>query len=42
VAKNFPQVTMVDTWTLFANEQGDAKESEFPQLLHHNALGYAK
>lgn len=42
VAKNFPQVTMVDTWTLFANEQGDAKESEFPDLLHPNALGYAK
>jgi len=42
VAKNFPQVTMVDTWTLFANEQGDAKESEFPDLLHPNQAGYIK
>jgi hypothetical protein len=42
VARKFPQVTMVDTWTLFANEQGDAKKSEFPDLLHPNKLGYAK
>ena len=42
VAKGFPQVTMVDTWTLFANEKGDAKESEFPDLLHPNQMGYAK
>jgi len=42
VAKNFPQVTLVDTWTLFANEQGDAKEAEFPDLLHPNQAGYAK
>jgi lysophospholipase L1-like esterase len=42
VAKNFPQVTLVDTWTLFANEQGDAKESEFPDLLHPNQAGYSK
>lgn len=42
VAKKYPQVTMVDTWTLFANEQGDAKEVEFPDLLHPNQLGYSK
>lgn len=42
VAKKFPQVTMLDTWTLFANEQGDAKEPEFPDLLHPNQVGYAK
>ncbi|MBM3968121.1 MAG: G-D-S-L family lipolytic protein, partial [Planctomycetes bacterium] len=42
VAKGFPQVTMVDTWTLFANEQGDAKEVEFPDLLHPNPSGYTK
>jgi lysophospholipase L1-like esterase len=42
VAKGFLQVTMVDTWTLFANENGDAKESEFPDLLHPNQIGYAK
>jgi hypothetical protein len=42
VALNFPQVTMVDTWTQFANEQGDAKPSEFPDLLHPNQDGYKK
>lgn len=36
------QVTVVDTWTLFANENGDAKKEEFPDLLHPNALGYEK
>lgn len=41
VARKFPQVTMVDTWSLFANERGDAMESEFPDLLHPNARGYA-
>ncbi|MEM9646072.1 MAG: GDSL-type esterase/lipase family protein, partial [Planctomycetota bacterium] len=35
-------VTLVDTWTLFANEKGDAKPSEFPDLLHPNADGYSK
>ena len=37
-----PQVTILETWTLFANERGEAKESEFPDLLHPNGLGYAK
>ncbi|UCF39429.1 MAG: DUF1080 domain-containing protein [Acidobacteriota bacterium] len=37
-----PQVTMLDTWTLFANAEGDAKMEEFPDLLHPNDLGYAK
>ena len=36
------QVTVVDTWTLFANAEGDAKKEEFPDLLHPNAAGYAK
>ncbi len=36
------QITVVDTWTLFANAQGDAKKPEFPDLLHPNKLGYAK
>ncbi len=31
-----------DTWTIFANDQGDAKVEEFPDLLHPNAAGYAK
>ncbi|WP_286178366.1 GDSL-type esterase/lipase family protein [Rhodopirellula sp. JC639] len=42
LAKGDPQVTVIDTWTLFADENGDAKPSEFPDLLHPNAAGYAK
>jgi lysophospholipase L1-like esterase len=37
-----PQVTLLDTWTLFADAEGDAKLAEFPDLLHPNAVGYAK
>ena len=37
-----PQVTVIDSWTLFANAEGDAKAEEFPDLLHPNAAGYAK
>ncbi len=40
--KGNQQVTIVDTWALFANEQGDAKKSEFPDLLHPNRVGYEK
>ena len=36
------QVTVLDTWALFADEAGDAKAEEFPDLLHPNAAGYAK
>ncbi len=36
------QVTVVETWRLFADAQGDARKEEFPDLLHPNALGYAK
>jgi lysophospholipase L1-like esterase len=42
MAKDFPQVTVLDTWTLFANETGDAKAAEFPDLLHPNDAGYEK
>jgi lysophospholipase L1-like esterase len=37
-----PQVTLLDTYGLFAGPQGDAKPEEFPDLLHPNAIGYAK
>ncbi len=37
-----PQVTVLDTWALFANQNGDAKPDEFPDLLHPNKGGYAK
>lgn len=30
------QVTVLDTWTLFANDKGDAKLEEMPDLLHLN------
>ena len=40
--KGDPQVIVIETWTLFANEQGDARESEFPDLLHPNQAGYKK
>jgi lysophospholipase L1-like esterase len=36
------QVIVLDTWTLFANEKGDAKIEEFPDLLHPNEAGYMK
>jgi lysophospholipase L1-like esterase len=36
------QITFIETWTLFANAQGDAKPEEFPDLLHPNPAGYAK
>ena len=42
VVKTEPQVTLIDTWPLFANDQGDAKPAEFPDLLHPNDTGYAK
>ncbi len=40
--KGDPQVTVLDTWTLFANDKGDAKLEEFPDLLHPNRVGYEK
>lgn len=40
--KGDSQITVVDTWTLFANAEGDAKQEEFPDLLHPNDAGYAK
>ena len=40
LAKNYPQVTVLDTWALFANAEGNAKSKEFPDLLHPNDQGY--
>lgn len=42
LVKGDPRITLLDTWTLFANEQGDAKKEEFPDLLHPNRIGYEK
>ncbi|MGO8930621.1 MAG: SGNH/GDSL hydrolase family protein [Limisphaerales bacterium] len=36
------QVTLIETWPLFADEHGNAKLEEFPDLLHPNQAGYAK
>lgn len=38
--KGDPQVTVVDTWTLFADANGNADPRWFPDLLHLNAAGY--
>jgi len=40
--KGDKQVTLIETYTLFADAQGDAKQEEFPDLLHPNKAGYAK
>lgn len=40
--KGNQQITSLETWKLFANEAGDAKPEEFPDLLHPNLAGYAK
>ncbi|HEX7087640.1 MAG TPA: GDSL-type esterase/lipase family protein [Vicinamibacterales bacterium] len=40
--KGDPQVIALDTWTLFADGNGDAPEAEFPDLLHPNDAGYAR
>ena len=36
------QVTVVDTWPLFANPEGIATSAWFPDLLHLNAEGYSR
>lgn len=38
--KGDPQVTVLDTWTLFADPHGDALPAYFPDLLHLDAAGY--
>lgn len=40
LAKGDPQITVLDTWTLFADQTGDAKAEWFPDLLHLNKAGY--
>ena len=42
MAKGNGQVTLLETWLLFADPQGDAIPAEFPDLLHPNMAGYAK
>ena len=40
--KGDSQITIVDTWSMFANAEGNAPAAEFPDLLHLNDAGYAK
>jgi lysophospholipase L1-like esterase len=40
--KNDPQIIPLDTWRLFADANGDAPVSEFPDRLHPNDAGYAR
>ena len=40
--KGDAQITVLDTWLLFADANGDAKKAEFSDLLHPNKSGYAK
>lgn len=42
LVKGDAQVILLETWPLFADAQGDAKLSEFPDLLHPNQVGYTK
>jgi len=40
--KGDAQITVLDTWLLFADAKGDAKKVEFDDLLHPNKIGYDK
>ncbi len=42
LAKGDPQITVVDTWTLFADASGDADPRWFGDQLHLNSDGYFK
>jgi hypothetical protein len=40
--KGNTQVTLIETWPLFADGTANAKPAEFPDLLHPNQAGYTK
>jgi lysophospholipase L1-like esterase len=42
VARDFNHVTVLDTYTLFANKDGEAPPELFPDLLHLNDVAYDK
>jgi lysophospholipase L1-like esterase len=42
IVKSDPQSIRCDTWSIYADENGECKKGEFPDLLHPNAIGYAK
>jgi lysophospholipase L1-like esterase len=39
---NDPGITFCDTWSVFADNTGQCRKEEFPDMLHPNAAGYAK
>jgi len=41
-ARRHPQVIFLETWSLYADVDGDAPVEEFPDLLHPNEVGYAR
>lgn len=42
IAERHPQISMVNTWDVFAGPDGNARVEEFPDQLHPNELGYSK
>jgi lysophospholipase L1-like esterase len=40
--KTQPNFHECDTWSIYADANGDCPKDEFPDLLHPNAMGYAK
>jgi lysophospholipase L1-like esterase len=42
IVKSDPQFIRCDTWSIYANKDGDCPKDEFPDLIHPNADGYAK
>ena len=40
--QNDPQFTLCDTWSIYADKNGNCPKDEFPDLLHPNAAGYEK
>ncbi|HUG10588.1 MAG TPA: GDSL-type esterase/lipase family protein, partial [Opitutaceae bacterium] len=42
LVKGDPQIRVLDTWTLFAGPDENAKLAEMPDLLHLNDAGYTK
>jgi lysophospholipase L1-like esterase len=42
IVKNEPQCLSCDTWSIYADAEGNARKDEFPDLLHLNAAGYAR
>jgi lysophospholipase L1-like esterase len=42
IVRGDSQVTVLDTWSLFANSEGNATGTWFPDLLHLNNEGYTR